>query len=389
MFFSRQIGLSGSEPVPIRAGGRVTGRAGAFTLGLLNVQTGEEEDVGAQATNFSVVRVRRDIFSRSTIGFMGTNRSVSLEGDGSSQSYGLDAAFSFLDNLNISSYYAQTQTPGLNGENTSYSGSIRNEGDRYGFNVSHLLVGDNYNPEVGFVRRDDFRQSRVGVQFTPRPTNIRAIRRFEFKADIDYLEQESTGTLETRDVGGEFQISFENADRFTVNASDKYEFLFEPFRIAPGVIIPPGGYSFQDARVSYWFGPQRKASGFVNVSHGGFFSGERTQFSYFGRVEVTPQLSIEPRFSVNWIDLPEGAFNTRLVSANTNFTMSPRMLVAALVQYNSSNDSISTNIRFRWEYEPGSDIFLVYSEGRETDVRGFPTVANRGFVIKFTKLFRM
>ncbi len=49
----------------------------------------------------------------------------------------------------------------------------------------------------------------------------------------------------------------------------------------------------------------------------------------------------------------------------------------------------STNIRLRWKYEPGSDLFVVYSEGRDTDFRGFPRIANRGFVIKFTKLFRM
>ncbi|MDP6372219.1 MAG: DUF5916 domain-containing protein [Vicinamibacterales bacterium] len=389
LFFSRQIGLSGRDPVPIRAGGRVTGRAGAFTLGLLNVQTGEDGDIDALATNFSVVRVRSDIFRRSSIGFMGTNRSVAIDGDGSSQSYGLDAAFSFLENLNISSYYAQTQTPGLSGENTSYSASIRNEGDRYGFSASHLLVGKNFNPEVGFVRRDDYRQSRAQLQFSPRPRSIRAIRRFEFKSDINYITHESTGILESRDVGAEFQISFENTDRFTVNAGDKYEFLFEDFRIADGVVLPPGGYNFSDVRVSYWMGAQRNPAGNISVTRGGFFSGDRTQLSYFGRIEVSPQLSVEPRASVNWIDLPQGSFNTRLVSARANYTLSPRMLVAALVQYNSSSDSISTNVRFRWEYEPGSDIFVVYSEGRETDHRGFPRISNRGFVVKFTKLFRI
>ncbi len=389
LFFSRQIGLSGRDPVPIRTGGRVTGRAGAFTLGLLNVQTGEAGDVDALATNFSVVRVRRDIFRRSSIGFMGTNRSVAIDGDGSSQSYGIDAAFSFLENLNIASYYAQTQTPGLSGENTSYSASIRNEGDRYGFSASHLLVGKNFNPEVGFVRRDDYRQSRAQLQFSPRPTSIRAIRRFEFKSDINYITNESTGILESRDVGAEFQVSFENTDRFTVNAGDKYEFLFEDFRIADGVVLPPGGYNFSDVRVSYWMGSQHNPAGNISVTRGGFFSGDRTQLSYFGRIEVSPQLSVEPRASVNWIDLPQGSFNTRLVSARANYTLSPRMLVAALVQYNSSSDSISTNVRFRWEYEPGSDIFVVYSEGRETDHRGFPRIANRGFVVKFTKLFRM
>ena len=104
---------------------------------------------------------------------------------------------------------------------------------------------------------------------------------------------------------------------------------------------------------------------------------------------MSPKLSLEPRLQWNWVDLPEGRFTTRLVSSRVTYTMSPRLFAGALVQYNSSSESISTNVRLRWEYEPGSDLFVVYSEGRDTDFRGFPRIANRGFVIKFTKLFRM
>ena len=120
LFFSRNIGLSGGQAVPIRAGTRLTGRAGAYTLGLLNIQTGEDQDLEALSTNFSVARFRRDIFRRSTIGVMATNRSVTKDGIGSNQAYGVDVNFAFFQNLQITSYYAATQTPDLVGENTSY-----------------------------------------------------------------------------------------------------------------------------------------------------------------------------------------------------------------------------------------------------------------------------
>ena len=389
LFFSRQIGISGRNSVPIRTGCRVTGRAGAFTLGLLNVQTGEKTSLEAQATNFSVVRIRRDIFRRSSIGFMGTNRSVSLKGDGSSQSYGVDANFSFLENLNIATYYAQTHTPGLTGQNMSYSGSIRNEGDRYGFSYSHLVVGDNFKPEVGFVRRDDFRQNRASAQFTPRPTSIDAIRKFELKGDIDYLTNKTTGILESRDIGARFEVEFENTDRVNFDVSDKHEFLFEEFQIGDDVTLPIGGYDFRNIRVNYRLGANRRVPGNISFTRGGFFSGDRTIVNLNGRIEVSPRLALEPRIQLNWIDLPEGSLNTKLASTRVNFALTTRLLVAALLQYNSSSDSMSTNIRLRWEYEPGSDLFVVYSEGRETDHRGFPRVSNRGLVVKFTRLFRM
>ena len=366
---------------------RLTGRT-AYTIGLLNIQAGEDQDLEALSTNFFVVRLRRDIFRRSTIGVMATNRSVTKDGIGSNQAYGVDANFSFFQNLNITSSYAATQTPDLDGDNTSYMASIRNEGDRYGFTYQHLMVGKNFNPEVGFVRREDFRKNRGELQFTPRPASIRAIRRFEFQGSVDYIAALSTDTVETREFQGRFQIEFENTDRLFLHYRDTYEFLPDAFEIADDVVLPIGGYDFRSYSVAYRFGPQRKVSGFVTYGRGGFFSGDRTQASYQGRIEVSPKLSLEPRLQWNWVNLPEGRFTTRLVSSRVTYTMSPRLFAGALVQYNSSSESISTNVRLRWEYEPGSDLFVVYSEGRETDRRGFPLLENRGIVVKFTKLFR-
>jgi hypothetical protein len=103
---------------------------------------------------------------------------------------------------------------------------------------------------------------------------------------------------------------------------------------------------------------------------------------------MTSQFSIEPRVTLDWIDLPVGRFTTRLVGSRVSFTMTTRMALSALVQYNSSNAALSTNARFRWEYQPGSDLFVVYSDGRDTIGTGFPRLQNRSFVVKMTRLFR-
>jgi hypothetical protein len=92
---------------------------------------------------------------------------------------------------------------------------------------------------------------------------------------------------------------------------------------------------------------------------------------------------------VNWVDLPSGSFTTTLLSTRTTYSLSPRMLASALFQYNSDAGSVSTNIRFRWEYRPGSDFFIVYTDNRDTTVRGFPEMRNRGLVVKLTRLFRL
>jgi hypothetical protein len=64
------------------------------------------------------------------------------------------------------------------------------------------------------------------------------------------------------------------------------------------------------------------------------------------------------------------------------------MFTSALLQYNSDAHSLSTNVRFRWEYLPGSELFVVYNDERDTFGRAFPDLSNRAFIVKINRLFR-
>ena len=127
IFYSRSIGLQNGSIVPILAGGRVTGKVGAFDVGLINMQADAVSDAVRQlnvaSTNFTVVRLKRDILRRSSVGAIFTNRSISLEGDGSSRAYGIDANFSFYENVSFLAYAARTETPGNRGRDGSWQGS--------------------------------------------------------------------------------------------------------------------------------------------------------------------------------------------------------------------------------------------------------------------------
>ena len=283
--------------------------------------------------------------------------------------------------------WAKTRTQGFE-DDVSYRANFEYGGDRYGVAVERLVVGTGFNPEVGFLRRDDMERSFGSFRFSPRPRSIAAIRKLSWSARLDYITDRA-GVLETRGAQGRFGIEFESSDAFDVSVDRNYELLKEPFPIAPGVAIPIGGYSFQDVRTSFSFGQQRRFSGRVSAQHGSFFSGERTSLGFTGgRLEVTQQLSVEPSVSVNWVDLAEGSFTTELVTARTTYSVTPLMFVSALVQYNSSNRSLGANIRLRWEYQPGSELFVVYDEQRDTMIRGYPELDTRAFIIKITRLFR-
>jgi hypothetical protein len=387
-FFSRRIGLEKGQPVPIIAGGRMTGRAGKYTLGLLNMETGREETVLAEPTNFSVVRVRRDILRRSTIGVMATNRSVSSSSTGSNQAFGVDAVLAFYKNIDIRGYYAKTQTTGMSGDEASYYGNFSYGADRYGFSYQRLVVGESFNPEIGFLRRIDFQRHYTSARFSPRSNRWKSIRKFYYQGGLDYIENRD-GHLETRERQGSFELEWQNSDNVQLEFSDQYEYLPKPFAIASGVVLPVGGYSFQTVTTSYRAGPQRRASGTFSVATGSFYDGTKTALTYSsGRITVNYRLLLEPSISLNFVDLPEGAFKSNVVGARTTYMFSPRAYVSALLQYNSAAHAFTTNTRFRWEYQPLSEFFIVYSEGRNTDVDGFPEIQNRGFVVKITKLFR-
>ena len=391
LFHSRQIGLSQGQEVPIEVGGRLSGRVGKFSLGVLNVQAADTPKAGAPATNFSIVRVRRDLLRRSSIGLLFTGRSVSSVGAGSAETYGVDGLFSFFDNLDINTYWAKTTTPGLPGDDLSYRGQLNYNGDRYGVQAERLVVGDNFRPDVGFLRRDDFERSFGSFRFSPRPTSIARIRKLTWAGQIDYVTDRS-GMLETREAEGRFGIEFENTDQFTTSYTRSFEFLEQPFLIASGVTIPVGGYDFQNVQASFTLADQRRLAGRISVQHGSFFSGTKTTVGFAqGQLELTPRLSLEPSYSYNRVKLPQGAFTTQVARARTTFTMTPLMFVSALAQYNSSSNSLSTNLRLRWEYSPGSELFVVYNEDRDTDPvlpDRFSDLRNRALVIKINRLFR-
>jgi hypothetical protein len=391
LFYSRRIGLDQGRQLPIEVGGRLSGRIGRYSVGAINIQTNDVDRLRLPASNFTVGRVKMDLLRRSAVGAMITQRSNTAGGGGAAYAYGVDGAFGFFENLNFNTFLARTDTPGVRDGNITYRTQMNFNGDRYGANVERLHVGSNFDPQVGFVRRKDFHKSRAMIRFTPRPRNhFRAVRKFGYQTSIEYFHNRA-GQMETRERKAEFFAEFQSSDRFEVTAEDTYEFLPEGFDIATGVTVPSGGYTQRYLRTDLQFGQQRPVSGSVFAEAGAFYGGNRLTFGYNGgRVNVSPQLSIEPGLSVNRVRLPHGDFTATLVTTRTTFTVTPLMFVSGLVQYNSSNHTVGANVRLRWEYQPGSELFVVYNEGRDTLARGSgaDTLQQRALIVKINRLFR-
>ena len=387
VFFSRRIGLNEGTPVPIQLGGRLMGRAGPLSVGLLNIQTENAPVANAEATNFSVVRIKSDVLRRSSVGAIVTNRDPSLTGEPSNRVFGADANMLFYDNLQINAFYARSSEADTGGDPASYRAQVNYDSDRYGLQGELMKVGDAFNPEVGFLLRDDFRRMLASARFSPRPTSNRYIRKLTWEVSFDRFVN-GADVLETRQEKGNFGIEFNSSDQLTLDVTRNLEFLDEPFEVADDVVVPEGRYRFYDATLGLQLGPQRKVSGMLTLNRGGFFNGDRTGIGYNGRVELSPQFALEPRVSFDWISLPSAKTRVTLLGVRPTLAITPRMYVGALVQYNSSTEALETNFRWRWEFEPGSDLFVVYTDGRDTTGRGFSRLVSRGLAIKFTRFFR-
>ena len=297
----------------------------------------------------------------------------------------------FFKSINVTSYYAMTNQPGRNGGDvtgTSYRGRFDYTDDRYGASAEHMLIDKNFAPEVGYVRRTDVRRSFGQLRFSPRPRRSATIRKYTWQASADYVTDAPAIRVQSREVSGLFRIDFQSSDQASAEVSREYEWLPAPFVISPGVIVPAGGYTYSTTRVSYGMGQQRKVSGRISMAGGTLYDGTKSEVSYSGRWGVVPQFSIEPSIALNWVSLPDGDFTARLVSSRFTITPSARMSISSLVQYSVVSHYLSSSARLRWEYTGGSEVFVVYSDGRDTATTGLPLLQNRTVAIKVTRLVR-
>jgi hypothetical protein len=224
------------------------------------------------------------------------------------------------------------------------------------------------------------------ARFSPRPKRRGAIRKYFYQASVEYIENQR-GRLESRARDAEVALEFQNADRAFVNVTDSFEYLPRPFAIARGINLPVGSYPFRSVTAGYNLGQQRVVAANLSVEHGTFYSGHKTTVTIGrGRAKVTNQISAEPTYSYNHVTLAEGEFTTHLLGSRVTYTLTPLMFVSALLQYNSGTSSVSTNARLRWEYLPGSELFVVYNDERSTLTRALPS--NRAFIVKVNRLFR-
>ncbi len=379
LFHSRQIGLSSGSPVPMEVGGRLTGGAGRFELGLLNVQTAAFD--GDPAENFSVVRVRRKVLRASDVGFMFGNRQATGDGGGAyNRSFGVDANVRPLRNLVVNSYFALTRSSdGDDDEAGRLSVGWR---DRlWDASVLFRYFGDNFDPGIGYVRREGIRQYYATVGAHPRPT-IPLVMTLNPYVEGHYITN-LNGLLETRTGRAGLGAVLMDGSRLTLQLSDRFEHLDSHFRVGSDT-VSAGDYSFREASASYTSSGGRALSGRLTVSGGGYFGGTRSTISTGLTWRPDYHVSFELSATHNALEIQGNSSNADLFSARVKYSHSTKLYLRGYVQYNHATEQFVTNIRLNFIHAPLSDFFLVYTERRDMTNGG--GVLERFVTAKLTKL---
>ena len=422
LFFSRRIGLSSGQEVPIHAGARMTGKVGDVQLGLLNIQTGglsvpSTVNGGtlrvAPNNNFGVVRAFREWENRSRIGGIFVSRLNTNSPSDYNLTYGLDGRLGIGQDLTFSGWAGLTTTPlpsgtpdlreGFNNGEYGYAGTGNFVTRDWEISGGYRQIGSEFNPEVGFVNRSAYRYISGRVLYHLRTEGVDWFR--EFRPHISGNSFWSLGGFnESYYVHIDSHFAFENGAEIHLPGWNLTgEGLDAPFQIRDEgdlpdggrgpIIIPAGTYNNQELLFVANTNRSAPLSVSAGVTFGEFYSGTRS--SPHGSVSYRFRDRLTTSVSMNYFDvkLDEGSFTTSLVRLTGSYSFTPRIYLQANLQYNDDSKNLGSNIRLGWLDTAGTGLFIVYNDTEflgDIDPLGFRSgPRQRQLVIKYTKLFNL
>ena len=373
LFYSRRIGLAGGRAIPILGGGKMTGKIGPYGIGILNVFTDKyEKDMPGVSpenifseprTNYSVARVNRDILKGSTVGGILINKQ---DADASNSTAGLDFSYRPTREINIQGLFSRTledfEVDFARNSNAFFIGGDWRT-NLFRLDASYTDIGEDFNPEVGYIQRTGVRRFRGDASYTPWPDEF-GIREIQIGPEVDIvLTQENE--LETQEITFDTQFEFQTGDDIGFEVKNTIENLDVGFNLQ-GQEIPDGDYNFTSFQVSGRTSSSRMIAAQVQVEFGEFYSGTRRGFLIDAIARPTAQLSIEPFIEFNRITLLGEEFDANAFGGRVGYSFSTTLFAKLFSQWSTDRDILSANVLVNYIYRPGSDIYLVFDQSYDT-----------------------
>jgi hypothetical protein len=388
LFFSRRIGIRADrKPLEIDAGGRLTGVAGGFGIGLINMHVSGDEIT--DANNYTVLRVRRNVGGGSDIGVLYMQRQSTDNSDNYNRVGGIDANIRFFNRLDWNSYLVGTRTPGLSGDQYAARTSLNYEGNFFHGKAGIMSLGDHFNNDLGFYRRIGVKKWFTDIGIRPRPEFLRrrGIRELHPHIVWDLFTDQQNHMVQKRLHTGQ-TFFFENGGVLELSYNPAFNRLSTPLRLHPRVDpLPAGPYGWNEFGILANTDLSRPLSLQSRWTFGGLYNGSQESVSATAtwRPSFRVRLSAGVQRTAGDLDLPDGRFVNSVYTVRANYSFTPAMFVDALSQYDPTTEQLNANVRFNLIHHPLSDLFIVYNDQRFLTADA--PVAGRSIAVKFTQMF--
>lgn len=392
LFFSRRIGVgAGGVQQPIDGGLRLSGKLGdATNVGLLHMRSEGVDGLAAQ-NDFSVARVRHELPNRSSVGAIFVNR----DGDGSisgnadndyNRTYGVDGKWGIGDKLDLQGYVAQTETPGRRGDDKAYRLAGNYNSAQWSHSGGYTKVGEDFNPEVGFLRRNNYEKADWFSLRRIRPENFMGIH--ELRPHIAFRGfWDDTGFWESGFLHVDNHWEWRNGLEIHTGMNFTHEGVVDTFEINEGTFILPGEYDHDEFQLVFDTDEGDALNVQTRYTRGGFFGGDREALAATLNYRFGDKFSSSLTWNFNDIDLPvnNGNFEVNVGQLRLSYSFTPKVLLQALVQYDDRSGLVATNLRFSWLQSANAGLYLVYNEVDDDSIVG-PMEKRRAFTLKYSRI---
>jgi hypothetical protein len=401
LFHSRRIGLTDDgQPVRILGGARLIGRWGGWDVGVFDMQTAESDSLPSE--NFGVLRLRRQVLNAySYAGAMVTSR---IGTDGSyNLAYGLDGVVRLAGDDYLTLQWAQTfdheriDDGDLDLVNSGrFTAEIERRRRRgLGYNAVVAWAGPAYDPGVGFTQRNDFTLLDDAVSYTWLPGEASSLIWHTLGLAGFAFVRNGDRSIESAEAGPEWEFSAKSGAGGSLEAKVLFEDLPVPFQLSPEALVPAGSYTFFRVGASFHVSHTRLFQLRPRVEAGTFYDGWQVTAEVSPIWYVSPHLELSGSYRFNRIRFPDRAqrFEAHLARLRIGTALNTKVSTNAFIQFNSATHTVSANVRFRYNFREGNDLWVVYNEGMNTDrhrlTPTLPFTGTRTILVKYTYTFHL
>jgi hypothetical protein len=365
VFYSRKIGLNQGDDIPIIGGIKLAGKEGSTNLGVLSLQTAESG--GLPSTNSSVLRVKQDVLESSYIGAMATSK---ISSGYYNYTGGVDGVYRandvFGDNvLMVGSSLSFSETKdSLGADNLAYDFSIIYPNDRISAAFLYTVIEKDFNPELGFLQRSNFRRAYLNWRYRIRPEGISWIERIDvLPFEVSSYWKEDSGELESVEAGLQFfSLQFKSGDIIEFAMLKAYDKPLEDFETIDGVIIESGTYEDTRYRAEFSSYQGRDFSIYLESEWGDYYSGRGLNLNSSLGYSLNRHFYLYLDCNQTYLKFTDKNADALNIGGHLEYSLNPKLSMRFYGQWNDQENTALLNFRLGWIPVVGSDFYLAFNQ---------------------------